>query len=243
VSGAEPTSRNGKTIADRAFAQLRDAILSGKLPPGAPLPLASVAEELAMSPMPVREAIRRLSAIGLVQQSPHRSAYVSHVSREDLRDVFQMRFALEEVALRLAVEQWTDATAEKAASSLTRTVAAERKEDFDAVWVADQEFHLALYGAARSQWLIRLITPLWETSERYHRLAGSPMREFSERHADHLAILDACILGDGYLAAARLCEHLVLGANLLGTTIDGSELFSASAVRPLDLPLPLTSAE
>jgi DNA-binding GntR family transcriptional regulator len=228
-----------KTLADRAFAQLRGAILSGDLAPGAPLHLEALARELSMSPMPIREAIRRLGATGLVQQKPHRSAYVSHVSRDDLRDVFQMRFALEAVAVELAVEQWTDSAAERVVASLSRAVSAERKEDFDAVWAADQEFHLALYGAAGSPWLIRLMTPLWETSERYHRLAGLPMRDFSERHADHLAILDACILRDGYLAATRLSEHLVRGANLLSEVIDGASLFSTSEVRTLDLPLPL----
>lgn len=228
-----------KTLADRAFAQLRGAIVSGKLPPGAPLHLEPLARELSMSPMPIREAIRRLGTMGLVQQNPHRSAYVSHVSRDDLRDVFHMRFALESLAVGLAVEQWTDSAAEPVVASLSRAVHAEQKEDFDAVWVADQEFHLALYAAAGSPWLIRLMTPLWETSERYHRLAGLPMRDFSERHADHLAILDACILRDGYLAATRLSEHLVRGANLLAVAIDGTDLFSTNEVRTLNLPLPL----
>lgn len=227
-----------KTLADRAFAQLRGAILSGKLAPGAPLHLESLARDLSMSPMPIREAIRRLGAMGLVQQKPHRSAYVSQLSRDDLRDVFQMRFALESLAVELAVEQWTHSAAERVVACLSRA-AAERKEDFDAVWTADQEFHLAVYGAAGSSWLIRLITPLWETSERYHRLAGLPMRNFSERHADHLAILDACILRDGYLAATRLSEHLVRGANRLAEAIDGASLFSTSEVRTVNLPLPL----
>lgn len=191
-----------------------------------------------MSQMPIREAIRRLSVVGLVQQAPHRSAYVTRVSRGDLLDTFQIRIALEALTVGLAVEQWTDATAREAAASLSRAAHAERIEDFDAVWAADQEFHLAIYNAARSPWLIRLITPLWETSERYHRLAGSPMRAFSQRHAEHLSILDACILRDTELAASRLCEHLVLGANLLATRIDGTGVFSLTEQRQIALPLP-----
>jgi DNA-binding GntR family transcriptional regulator len=164
---------------------------------------------------------------------------VSHVSREDLRDVFQMRLALEGVAIRLAVEKWEEAAAERAAVGLSRTAQAERSGDFNAIWAADQEFHLALYGAAGSQWLIRLISPLWETSERYHRLAGLPMRDFGERHSDHLAILDACILDDGWLAASRLCDHLVRAANLLSNAMGGGSLFSSTEIHSLNLPLPL----
>jgi DNA-binding GntR family transcriptional regulator len=227
------------TLAGRAFRELRDGILSGSLAPGARLHIEVLARDLSMSPMPVREAIRRLDALGLVEQVPHRGARVSDVSVDDLREVYQARFAVEALAVKLAVERWADTTAERAAASLSRTVQAERENDFAGSWAADYDFHFALYGAAGSPWLVRLITPLWETSERYRRLAQSPSRDFSERYTEHMSILDACILRDPDLAAKRLCDHLSRSANLVAIALTGKPLFSEDALRSLALPLPL----
>jgi DNA-binding GntR family transcriptional regulator len=226
------------TLAGRAFVQLRDAILSGELPPGARLGIETLAHTLSMSPMPIREAIRRLDALGLVEQVPRRGARVSEVSIDDLREVYHLRFALEALAVRLAVERWADATAERAAASLSRTVQAERDMDFAGSWAADTDFHFALYRASESGWLVRLITPLWETSERYRRLAKSTTREFGDRHREHMAILDACIQRDAGLAARRLCEHLSRSANLLAQALGGGPLFSETEVFSLNLPMP-----
>jgi DNA-binding GntR family transcriptional regulator len=161
---------------------------------------------------------------------------VSDLSRDDLREVYRARLVVEALAVRQAVERWGDAAAERAAASLSRTVQAERDGDFAASWAADAEFHFALYAAAESEWLLRIITPLWETSERYRRLARSPQREFGERYAEHMAILDACIQRDGDLAAHRLCEHLARSANLVAQELGGERLFSETAWESIAVP-------
>lgn len=228
-----------ETLAGRAFNELRAAILSGSLAPGARLHIEVVARDLSMSPMPVREAIRRLDALGLVEHVPHHGARVSGVSVDDLREVYQARFVLEALAVKLAVERWTERTVERAAASLSRTVEAERANDFASSWEADHDFHFALYGASGSRWLVRLIVPLWETSERYRRLGQSRRRDFAERYSEHLSILDACILRDPDLAAKRLLDHLSRSANLVALALGDRPLFSEDKLRSLSVPLPV----
>ena len=227
-----------QTISSRAFARIKESILSGALEPGARLHIGDLARELEISAMPVREAIRQLDALGLVEQVPHRGARVRELSLEDLADVYLARLPLETLAVTLAVERWSETTAQRAAGGLNRTVEAERSQDFAASWSADQDFHFALYHGAGSEWLLRLITPLWESSERYRRLSQSTRRDFGERYREHMSILDACIRRESELAAQRLREHLCRSANLLAASLGGGPLFSESELRPLAVPLP-----
>ena len=78
-----------RTLADRAFIELRDAILTVRLEPGQRLRLDEVAERLGMSVMPVRDALRRLEAASLVEVEPHRVATVARLSASELVEVFE----------------------------------------------------------------------------------------------------------------------------------------------------------
>jgi DNA-binding GntR family transcriptional regulator len=225
-----------RTLSGRAFTTLRDAIVSGEIAPGTRLDLTALATELDMSPMPIREAIRQLDALGLIEHNPHRSARVTGLSIEDLREVYAARFAIEAWAVAEAARRFEDSDAELAAGSLKRTVEAQRETDHAASWDADTEFHFALYQAAGSGWLLRLITPLWGTSERYRRLSQSPERDFDERYREHRSILDACIAHDADLAARLLGRHLARSANRLSMALEGSQLFDEDAVELLPLP-------
>ena len=104
-----------RTLAERAFATLHEAIVTGVLPPGERLPIEELAEILEMSPMPIREALRLLDSVGLVENIPHRGARVTELSIDDLREVYEARLALEPLAVRHAAEKFADADAAQAA--------------------------------------------------------------------------------------------------------------------------------
>jgi DNA-binding GntR family transcriptional regulator len=225
-----------RTLSGRAFNSLRERIISGDIPPGTKLDYTALAAELDMSPMPIREAIRQLEALGLVEHTPHRSARVTELSVEDLREVYTARFAIEARAVWEAALVFDDEHERRATAALDHTVESERNADHAASWAADAEFHFALYDAAHSHWLIRAITPLWGTSERYRRVYKSPERDFTDRHREHRAILDACVARDAGLAARKLGEHLARSANRVAAALGGGELFAEEAL--LELPLP-----
>jgi DNA-binding GntR family transcriptional regulator len=214
-----------RTLAEKAYASLHDAILSGELAPGERLRIEQLAEHLDMSPMPIREAIRRLDAAGLVELSPHKATRVTELSLVDLEDVYQARLALEPLAVELAARRFSEEAGSAASASLARYVDARRRGDAGEIWTAHTAFHFAIYEEAGSRWLLRLITPLWETSERYRRASPDVQRSLSERQAEHEAILEACIRRKPKVAAAAMWNHLALTANLLAGAMGGGELF------------------
>jgi DNA-binding GntR family transcriptional regulator len=215
-----------RTLAERAFTTLHEAIVTGVLVPGERLPIEELAEVLEMSPMPIREALRQLDSVGLIENVPHRGARVTELSIDDLREVYEARLALEPLAVRHAAEKFADEDAVRARELLEAHVKAyTRRPELRLIWSTHTAFHFALYDAARSRWISRLIHPLWETSERY-RFAMLPMRmNLDQRRLEHERILDACIAHEPDVAARELHNHLARTANLIANQMGGSDLF------------------
>jgi DNA-binding GntR family transcriptional regulator len=217
-----------RTLAEKAFVALHDAIVVGELKPGERLPIEELAEVLDMSPMPVREALRRLDAAGLVENVPHRGARITELSIEDLYDVYQARLALEPLAVEHAARRFSDSAAERG-RELLDSLNALGDSNTPNVWAAHTAFHFALYEAADSAWLLRLIQPLWESSQRY-RLAAPTKRKLTMRREEHERILRACIEHRAGAARAELHNHLVRTANLVSEAMGGTDLFKPVAV-------------
>jgi DNA-binding GntR family transcriptional regulator len=218
---------NHRTLAERAFAALHEAIVTGVLAPGERLPIEELAGPQQMSPMPVREALRRLDAAGLVENIPHRGARVTELSVDDLREIYEARLELEPLAVRHAAGRFGARDEATARAALDRHVKAYRRGDVNETFTAHTEFHFALYQASGSRWLMRLIEPLWESSQRY-RLALPPRyrRALEERRSEHERILQACIDHDADAAERELYDHLVETANRVGTRMGAGALFS-----------------
>lgn len=196
-----------RTLAERAAAELHRMIMSGELPAGTHLRLVDLAASLDMSAMPIREGLRRLEALGLVEIIPHKGAWVRDISEQDLTDTYQTRLALETMAIRAAAERFTEADGEAAAQALQQHEFAAGGDPLLSRR-AHTAFHFALYRACGSRWLMRAIEPVWENSERYRfakQLTGKRLRLV---HSEHQAILDACLARDTEAAVAALTDHL-----------------------------------
>src|SRR3954470_12018248 len=109
-----------RTMAEYALEQLREAIILGELPAGTPLRLDELARSLGMSISPIREAVRQLEALGLAEHVPLQGAKVLDFDVDELRDLFEVRLALESLAVRRAAERFGDADARTARSHLDR---------------------------------------------------------------------------------------------------------------------------
>ncbi len=212
-----------RTLADRAFAALHDAIVTGRLAPGERLPIEELGVALGMSAMPIREALRRLDAAGLVENIPHRGGRVTELSIPDLAEVYEARLALEPLAVRRAALRFGEAEAALATERLA-TLDELPDDSSPETWAAHTAFHFALYDAADSRWLLRLIEPLWETSQRY-RLAANVAPKLRARSVEHEVILQACIQHDAELAARSLHNHLTRTANVVSQAMGGTTLF------------------
>ena len=223
VLADDASIRGHRTLAEKAFGTLHTAIITGRLRPGARLPIEELAELLQMSPMPIREALRRLDAAGLVDNIPHRGARVSELSVSDLEEVYEARLVLEPLAIRRAAERFTR---EDEALVRDRVEALHGMPDDNsgATSAAHEELHFALYAAARSVWLLRLIRPVWETSERYC-LEVPQCRQLDARTGEHDEILAACVAGDPDHAARALHDHLATTANNIAVAMGGVPLY------------------
>src|SRR5512133_1871438 len=156
VLADEGLNRGHRTLAEKAFETLHAAIITGQLRPGARLPIEELAEVLEMSPMPIREAVRRLDAAGLVENIPHRGARVTELSITDLGEVYEARLALEVLAIRRAAERF-DTTDEAGARKRLHELNRMSDDTCAKASAAHAAFHFALYDAADSAWLLRLI--------------------------------------------------------------------------------------
>ena len=189
---------------------LRAAILSGRLPPGAPLRFQEMQEICGMSVSPVREALARLVAAGLVDGEHNRGYRVAHLRLADLDDLVRMRVKLEcwalERAIALGDEHW-EARVMGALHVLERRP---RKEppQHDAEWeVRHAEFHGSLISACDSPILQQFCRDLFDRADRYRSL--SQTRETGSRDVagQHRAIMDASIARDATRATALLAAH------------------------------------
>jgi DNA-binding GntR family transcriptional regulator len=220
------TSGRHRTLAEHAVAELQEAILTGQLAPGTPLRLARLAERLDMSPMPVREAIRQLERLGLAEHVPHRGARVSALSLGDLHETYDARLALEGLAVRRAAARFTDDDRDRCASLLDDHVRGYRGGDERRTRELHAAFHFSLYAASGSQWLVRLIRPLWENSERYRVASLYERRSLERRRREHERLLDACVARDADAAEAALRDHLVQTANTVARRMGHGSLFA-----------------
>lgn len=226
--GLDGPERGHRTLAEKAYARLHAAIITGRLAPGMRLPIEELAEHLGMSPMPVREALRRLDAIGLVTNRPHRGASVSTLSVDDLAEAVEARLALELPTMRKAAERFTSADERRARRRL-EALHSLRDEGSPQVAAAHEAFHFSLYEASRSAWLVRLLRPAWQTVERYCRLHPAAVR-LHERRSEHVTMLEACVAHRLDRAAACTHFHLITTANYLAVAMGGAPLFAGPSI-------------
>jgi len=215
-----------RTMAEYALEQLREAIIMGELPAGTALRLDELARSLGMSISPIREAVRQLEALGLAKHVPHQGARVLDFDVEELRDLFEIRLALESLAVRRAAERFTDANAEAATGQLERFDAAAALDDVRESMRAHTDFHFTLYDASQSPWLVALIRPAWDRSERFRPALLTSKDGPQERHrAYDRALLDACIAHDPEAAAKALHDHLELASVIFEHELGGRGIF------------------
>ena len=140
------------TLADAATAELRERILSGELESGAPLRLEELARSLGTSISPVREAVRKLEALGLAVHVAHRGSRVKELDVDDLRDTYEARLALEPRGRRARVgahRRRPTSSARRRRSRATRRC--RERGDRPAARDAHDAFHFTLYNASGSR--------------------------------------------------------------------------------------------
>ncbi|MEA2621634.1 MAG: hypothetical protein QOH61_544 [Chloroflexota bacterium] len=152
-------------LAEQVRDHLLDGILSGRYPPHSRIVETQVARELGTSQAPVREALRGLEGLGVVELSPFRGARVRRPSRSEILEAYIVRSALETLAARLAVPRMTDADIAELRGYGDAMEAAARARDGHAVAGADASFHGRIIEMAGN----RTLLTAWRSTEPYSR--------------------------------------------------------------------------
>lgn len=208
-------SRKPPTLAAHVTEELREAIIQGVFKPGEPLLLADIAKRLDVSIMPVREALKRLQSEGLVEQPPQKEARVTMLSLDDLEDTYATRILLETRVIRRSAEKFTEEDYARLSGILERYEISYRAGEAAEGRRLHKLFHFGMYEVAGSPWLLRLISMLWDNSERYRRLSLTQRGTVRDRRREHAAVLEACRQNDSEAAAQQLEEHLRRTADLV----------------------------
>lgn len=195
---------------------LREAIGRGMLRPGQALSQAELSQQFGVSVIPVREALRRLEADGLVVVRHNRGAFVAKLTPVDVRELYEIRSPLEVQALRLALPNLTAKDVRAARDVLDRL---DRVDDGESWTVLDREFHLTLYRPCGRSRLLGLIGRLRTNTELYHSALNSVVAVYPECQVIHRAIVDACAAGEVERPLTLLAEHLREGGERLAWAV------------------------
>jgi DNA-binding GntR family transcriptional regulator len=222
------------TKADEIAILLEEQIVSGQLEPGSVLRQEQLSDRFAVSRTPIREALRRLAALGLVSFEPNRGVRVRMLSREELREAFLVRAELESLATELAVPNMGEEeiaaldAAEARFATLTlelrrKTRAGERDTLLIAEWArANHAFHDVIYVAAHAPYVERLAKSARRTFlGQTVWAAGLDIDELYERNdLQHRAIREAIAAGSPTGARELAREHVLSSAHLQEVILD-----------------------
>ena len=203
------------TTADTVANRLRAEILRGDLKVDQVLRQDKIASRLGTSTIPVREALFQLNAEGLVEFIPNRGAFVSRLSAEELREIYDLRLSLESLALSKAMPRLTDDHIEQAEAILEQM---DLERDIIKWGELNWNFHRVLLEPAGMPRLIGMLRNLHLNLIRFLLQNVSAPEEIelrSEHRLEHAQILDACRARDAEIGEILLRRHLTMTSNLL----------------------------
>lgn len=198
------TASRSNTISVEVSKALAERIISGEIEAGARLRQDRIAEEFGTSHVPVREAFRQLESQGLVISEPRRGVRVAGFTAEAVREVAEMRAALEVLALRHAAPHLTSAILDEAEAA---TRAGDRATDVVAWEDANRRFHRLILAPCAMPRLLRTVDDLHTASARF-LFAGWRAEWEAPTDRDHRAILTALRAGEVETAATILGRHI-----------------------------------
>jgi DNA-binding GntR family transcriptional regulator len=228
-------------LADQVKERLLEGILSGRYAPDSRIVETQVARELGTSQAPVREALRGLEALGVVEITPFRGARVRRPTRRELLEAYAVRASLEALGARLAVPRLTDSDLDELGGYVATMLSAARAGDDHTVAEADARFHGRIVELASNETLAKVWRSLEPFSRTYITLVvpGADPQWSAELHAP---ILDALLARDVARVVSALERHFdEVSANMARRLADGD---ADAAVAPLtdDHEEPMTRA-
>lgn len=219
-----PSDRGKVTLATSLVEQLRQEVLTGALLPGQPLRLDELRERYAVSLSPLREAVSRLGAEGLLQIEHQRSVRVAPVSPENLAEVVLLRAELEPLALRDAIKHADDHFEARITMALAMLTRQEKHGDGQhrvERWERlHRQLHKALISTCSMPLLLQFCSMLNDRADRYRRLFLADMTVDASVRREHHQIVEASLNRDADQACRLLRHHIERSAKYVREAIE-----------------------
>lgn len=207
VDGPAAGSMSVGAASERIAASLREAILSGELPPGQRIRQEEVAARMGASRLPVREALRMLEAEGLTEHEANKGSRVPFLDLQEVAVLYKMRERLEPLALAESLMQLSEVQISHMAEVQERI---EADVDLALFLALDRDFHLTSYQGCGTEHLLATVHRLWNATQHYRRafmLLSGPERRWVV-NCEHRLLLDAVRRRDPVDAERYLCGHI-----------------------------------
>jgi|TARA_B110000858_G_scaffold176710_1_gene211083 DNA-binding GntR family transcriptional regulator len=214
-----PVAQQSETLASSVYQELHQDILAGKLKPGSKLRLETLKNEYNVGNSPLREALNRLSANGMVLREENKGFRVSTASVPKLQELIKTRCWLEEIALRESIANGDDNYDEHIVVAYHRLSRIPANEDGS--WDSPEQeqkhrdFHNALLSACDSNILLRYCEELQEQTLRYRKLSAVVKYREGREGIEHSSIKDAVLDRDADKAVALLKSHYEITAEIV----------------------------
>ncbi|MEU5260163.1 GntR family transcriptional regulator [Amycolatopsis sp. NPDC021455] len=220
----EPVSR--ESTAAVIARQLRDAIMTGALPPGTQLGETELASRFQVSRGPLREAMQHLVSEGLLRSERHRGLFVIDLEPGDVYDIYAARSAIERAAMLRALRGDRDRIADLLEQTVVEMATAASEDDPNALSTADLKFHEVLIDASGSKRLVRMARTLLIETRMCLTALQSTYQRVEERVEEHTKLIQALRDGDEETALALLEAHMEDAVQRLapGTSLRGGHV-------------------
>jgi DNA-binding GntR family transcriptional regulator len=212
------------TLADEVYEVIRNRILSFDLPPGTRVKDSQLAASLGISNTPVREALRRLEEASLLETQPRRGTFVKQLNRSEIEGLYEVREALEELAVRLAAERSSDALVDQMIDMASLHAQSVERQAVDEYLELDRRFHDLIAEGANNPILGAMLRSLADRIHIFRRIdLGQIQDQMSAQ--EHREIAQALRRRDSSLAAHLMSQHLQKTRNRVLAMLDSGELF------------------
>ena len=206
--GGAAAHRSRELLADRAYVELRDRLVSLRIPPGAPIDEDALGRELQMGRTPVREAIKRLALENLVTVFPRRGTFASEINITDLADISDVRTQLEGHAAYRAAERITDAQRVELMALIDELARSQGSDDVMALMALDARVHRFIYRCAGNPYLEETLGRYFNLSLRIWHLVLDRLPHLFARVHEHDDALHAIAGGEPERAREIIAEHV-----------------------------------
>jgi len=213
------------SLKDKAYATIKEAILSLKLQPGTPLVETQLAEEMGISKTPVRAALEELEREGFVTRILFKGTYVTEVTVKDLVEIFQLRAVLEGLAARLATPLFSPQELDQIAHNLTASEAALAEGNLVRCSKLGKSLHDAIIDKADNRRLALIIRNLDDHVQRFRMLSDQIGGRLNKSVKEHRRVLEALRRRDPDGAEQAMRGHLHSVLQDLFLSKDPSALF------------------